>query len=894
MDPHRRFVRFLYLNANGIQNRIHVVYAFMLQEFVDVACICETFLKSHIQLHSHPEFAIYRHDRDDRPKGGVMIIVRRNIRHQLKSFINCKLVENINIELYAGNRKFQVSSCYLPGGASTTQVRGDFPSDIRLLTRRPSHTQFLAMGDFNSKHRFWNCNMANAAGKILYDEMNNGHFTIHHPHNHTYHPADVTRMSSTPDLLLTNTPLQLSELSTHAFGSDHNGVMFSLTLDSSLSLNPMFSRPSFKHANWKTYERVVNQQLTDEDVNINNIVNTTQIDFMIDKLTTTIKSAQEAAVPMTIPGKYALILPSQVEEKIKVRNILQKRCQRARLPSRKATLKAQVNELTHQIEKDINEIRNENWAHSVGNIPSDDNHRKLWQTTRFLKNRCRKLPVLKQSNVTAITPQEKANVLASQFAKAHQNPLATHDPSHTTTTNVAANEILLSQEQPTPTELPRTQEIQNYVKKLRNSKAPGMDKVHNTLLKHLPWSGLRYLTAVVIACMQHCYFPNCWKHANVIPIRKPGKKASDPASYRPISLLSSLSKILERAILTRINQHLEANNIIPADQCGFVQKKSTVHQLQRIKQHIKSNLNNRPSKSTGMLLIDIEKAFDRVYNAGLIVKMRNFNFPSYLVRIIGSFLADRSFSVVIDGKNSPPIQMPFGVPQGAVCSPVLYNIYTADAPNPAPCERALFADDTSYYFSSRLRGQITSALRQTMTSNEQFFCKWKIKTNLAKSQAIFFTRRRTREIPRRPLRIGNNDTPWADNFVKYLGVLLDKKLTFAPHINYTCEKVDKAIRILYPLLNRRSKLSQDNKILLYKVAIRPIMSYACPIFIDAAKTHLRKLQVKQNKILRMILNAPYDTRITTLHTMANIETIHEHFLKLTEKFSLSLIAVDDQ
>lgn len=263
----------------------------MLKEFIDVACICETFLKANHHLHTHPDFLYYKHDRDDRPKGGVLIIIRRNIRHQQMPFINCKLIENINIEIYAQNRRFQISSCYLPGGTSTQDIRDNYRSDIRLITGRPNTAQFLAMGDFNSKHRFWNCNMANPAGNILYNEMSNGQFTTHYSHEHTYHPFDVTRMSSTPDLLLTNTSLQISELTTHAFGSDHNGVTFTLHLDSNLSLNPTYSRPSFKHADWKTYERFINQQLSRENVNVNNITTTADIDKMVEKLTNTRRSS---------------------------------------------------------------------------------------------------------------------------------------------------------------------------------------------------------------------------------------------------------------------------------------------------------------------------------------------------------------------------------------------------------------------------------------------------------------------------------------------------------------------------------------------------------------------------------------------------------------------------
>lgn len=256
--------------------------------------------------------------------------------------------------------------------------------------------------------------------------------------------------------------------------------------------------------------------------------------------------------------------------------------------------------------------------------------------------------------------------------------------------------------------------------------------------------------------------------------------------------------------------------------------------------------------------------------------------------MVSSFLKDRTFKVEVDGSSSELQQIPFGVPQGAVCSPVLYNLYISDAPDPFPCLRALYADDTSFMFSAREKGRITSALRQTMLSNMNFYRQWKINLNLNKSMAKFFTRRRTKEIPLRPLRIGPTNTLWSNEPIKYLGVWLDKTHTFRSHIENVAAKVNKAIPILYSLINRRSRLSRDNKLLLYKVAIRPIMTYAAPVLHDVAKTHIRKLQIIQNKVLRMILNADYSTRISTLHESAGIDTIHQHIDKLTEKFLLTI------
>jgi hypothetical protein len=123
--------------------------------------------------------------------------------------------------------------------------------------------------------------------------------------------------------------------------------------------------------------------------------------------------------------------------------------------------------------------------------------------------------------------------------------------------------------------------------------------------------------------------------------------------------------------------------------------------------------------------------------------------------------------------------------------------------------------------------------------------------------------------------------------VKYLGVILDNKLTFKNHIDHVVRKASNvAFSTLYCLLSRKSKVPVDTKIRIFKSYIRPILTYACPVFSNAAKCHLSKLQLFQNKLLRMILNIKWDDFRTTLslHDQASIPCISDFINKLTTNF----------
>lgn len=287
-----------------------------------------------------------------------------------------------------------------------------------------------------------------------------------------------------------------------------------------------------------------------------------------------------------------------------------------------------------------------------------------------------------------------------------------------------------------------------------------------------------------------------------------------------------------------------------------------------------------------MILLDVEKAFDSVWHNGLISKLKTLGFPLYLIKIIQSFLADRIFNVSIFGSNSTTRIIPAGVPQGSVLSPTLFNIYTSDIPKPKHCDLALYADDTAIYCHGRSPNTMTRRLINALKTLSDYYAKWRIKINDSKTQAAFFPYRKSPKcFPTARVSTPNGSfVEWSNN-IKYLGVILDKKLTFGPHIQYTRDKAQKAFISLYPLISRNSKLSHRNKNILFKSIIRPVLTYSAPLWQHAAKSHLKKLQVIQNKTLKSIYNLEGQHPTTDLHQLNDYQTISEFCQTLTEDFN---------
>jgi hypothetical protein len=199
----------------------------------------------------------------------------------------------------------------------------------------------------------------------------------------------------------------------------------------------------------------------------------------------------------------------------------------------------------------------------------------------------------------------------------------------------------------------------------------------------------------------------------------------------------------------------------------------------------------------------------------------------------------------------------------------------------------VFADDTAMYAS--IENYELSKLVNTMESGqaviESHFSSWKMRLNPTKTESILFTHSRIMREKMKTNKITFNGAAqeWLPS-VKYLGVILDPKLLMKQNIINNITKARKATGILYPLLKKNSTVPLQSKITLYRSYIRPILTYACPVFANAAKTHIQKMQVTQNKNLRMVLSAPFRTRINLLHKRTNIPTVKNFITKLTENF----------
>ena len=863
MSFSKKDIKLMTWNSRGIRNKTGELELLISEYKIDIVLITETYLKPHINAYL-PNFACLRRDRLSRPGGGVAIFVKKSIKYALIN-TNTNNLETVAIQIKHNNKTIIIVAGYNSPGDDL--LRSDLDAVFGL------GDSVILTGDFNARHIHWGCSGANRSGALLFDYLSASDTVVNFPSSPTHYPCN-RRTPSILDIALVRGKLDISEMQcVQALSSDHLPVLFSLEGEVEKVSEIQFD---YAKADWKRFKYTVESRLLAERQNYTPY-NIKTIDDDIRYLTTIIEEAKTSSIPTRKNHINKIELTPQLIEIIKLKNKLRKQWQKNQSPQ----LKSVINRVTYYIRDKILEIKNESWTRKLKKLNPADN--SLWKITKSFKNKHAEIPPLINGNNMANTNREKSEVLASAFSTSYS---LTNNYSNVKIDNQVARAI--SKIKSTGVDSKSICNVSltetfSIIKKLKNRKSPGIDRLDNASIKQLPRIAVNYLTNIFNACLTFGYFPSIWKTAKIHPIRKPGKDNSIAINYRPISLLPTLSKIFEKIILSRLKESV--GNKIINEQFGFREKHSTTHQLNRLTEHISANFNMK--KSTGLLMLDVEKAFDTVWHDGLIYKLHKYKTPNYLINLLRSYLDCRSFVVSVNNEHSLPRNIPAGVPQGSLLGPFLFILYTNDISILKNTSLSMYADDTAIISSSYGLKPISNKLQKSLVTLNNYFNKWKIKINQDKTEAIIFTTRR-QPLPSTIKSEHGKCIEWKAS-VKYLGIHLDSKLKFNKHVTELKSKGLAAIAVLKSIFNRRSALSTKNKILVYKQLIRPVMTYACPVWSNTSNSNFSKLQVVQNKAIKIIYNTPFYTNLKKLHNKYSIPTIkeyvHSHTVNYYKKIS---------
>jgi hypothetical protein len=391
-------------------------------------------------------------------------------------------------------------------------------------------------------------------------------------------------------------------------------------------------------------------------------------------------------------------------------------------------------------------------------------------------------------------------------------------------------------------------------------------------------------------------FPTQLKKCRVIPIFKAGDHA-ECDNYRPISLLSSISKVLEKIVAEKLIEHLLANDLLYMHQYGFLPNRSSEQNLLQIVNYISSALNDN-MYCIGVFL-DLKKAFDVCSHEILLKKLKKMGIQGKTFEWFSSYLSDRAQCVDINGTFSDFLSLDISVIQGSTLGPILFLCYINDFWNASTLFSVLFADDTT----SLAKGKVLSDLVEYVNSELQKIAQWytvnKMAVNTSKTKYIIF-RTHGKLIDPNQCRIVFNSNvigqevnvdlikpidrvhgEGTEKSFKLLGVYLDEYLSFNAHVSQLCAKISKSLFCLNRLKNI---VTSEALRTLYFAMVHSNIAYCINVYGCANDTTLKPLILKQKQAIRVVSNAGYRDHTAPLFAKHKILPVKELIYLCKAKF----------
>ena len=336
--------------------------------------------------------------------------------------------------------------------------------------------------------------------------------------------------------------------------------------------------------------------------------------------------------------------------------------------------------------------------------------------------------------------------------------------------------------------------------------------------------------------------PDDWKEVNVSPIFKKGDKCQ-PTNYRPVSLTSVCSKVLEHIIHSHLMYFFEDSQILCDQQHGFRKHRSCESQLLTKVQDLASGLDNQQQMDA--ILLDFSKAFDKVPHQRLLMKLEHYGVRGTTLQCIRSFLSDRTQKVVVEGKPSSSAPVTSGVPNGTVLGPLLFLAYINDLPSRVKAKARLFADDCLLYRNIKTNEDAES-LQDDLNKLQDWETDWQMHFNPDKCELIRITNKR--KTINAMYQIHGVQLKQKKK-AKYLGLTFTNTLSWNAHIDTITKKANNTTAFLRRNLSMCPRKVKDT---CYKTFVKPQVEYAATVWDPHTTESIKKVKAVQRRAARFV------------------------------------------
>ena len=849
----------LYFNARSILPKLDDLRIEVAAQNPSIVCIVETWLSEDIldQEISIENYDVVRLDRN-RHGGGVLMYIHTSLTWEilLRGQNNLEFL-SLSIRLSSSVYKHCVSVLYRPPSSPVSF----FDNLCTTLQHLSPHffTSFVLVGDFNinfcNKDHPYFCKLCNILQNFSLSQVvlsptltnSNGHASL----------IDLALVSSKTQLLDCSVIPPLAN-------ADHNGLELSLKWKHSDKQVRTAKRTIWRYqdADYRKARQMI------EEADWDHLLHENDIDCSATNWHNKFMEIMSACIPQKTLRRRRNVpwLTKNITRHIRKRNTAFQASRKSGKPEHHSKFRKLRNKV-------VKLMRSAKSSYFQRLNPKDK--KQFWKAVKYLNKQQSTIPTLHYQDTAAESNSEKASLLNEFFSTCFNRdipPLSPADTDHHNVQYDSCPEDLLC----------TTDEVLFLIESLDSSKANGPDGVSDQMLKATAHSIAPSLTKLFNISISQGRFPECWKTSTVVPIPKSANH-KEATNYRPISLLSILSKMLERHFHQYITNHLNDHHPLSNNQWGFQSGKSTVAALLSVTHDWFQALES--GQEVCSIFFDLKKAFDSVPHRPLLDKLTCYGLDAHTLSWITSYLTNRKQHVVVGGETSSDAAVLSGVPQGSVLGPLLFLAYIDDVPDSLLSDGSvlnLYADNMLLYKPVRSLEDFRHLQSDIDRISDWVSCNH-LTLNSSKCKTMIISRKRN---PAQPPQLILNGTPLEQvETFKYLGVLLSSELSWSTHIESICTKARKLIGLLY----RRfyGNVNQQTLYNLYTTLVRPYLEYAAPIWDPHLVMDIIKLENVQKFAMKMC-SKQWDMGYQDLLELSQLPTLQNRrlYLKLCTLYKI--------